>query len=73
VDEITTDDRHSSIRKTYRKLGEVACDGESRYGKVLTAVLDSYRAETLRVASPLFSLIKRPDFELWLVDQIFGY
>ena len=73
MDEIATNDRHSSIRKAYGKLGEVTCDSESRYGKVLTAVLNSYRAKTLRVASPLFSLIERPDFELWLVNQVLGY
>ena len=72
MDEIATDDRHGSIRKAYGKLGDIARDSESRYGKVLAAILNSYRAKTLRVTSPLFSLIEGPDFQLWLVNQILG-
>jgi len=62
MDKIAADDSDGSIRKAYSKLGEITCDSKSGYGEVLAAVLDSDRAKTLWVASPLFSLIERPDF-----------
>jgi len=72
MDEVASDDCHSTVRKANSDLRQIAQYRECGYWERLPSICDRDSGETTRYASLLVGTIQSPDFQYRLMRQVFG-